>query len=155
MAGAKKKNKKGKPEDDLEEEDVGGEEELEDEESDEEVEDGGEGEDAVEESGEEVADKKSGTVILVNREKAERAKDIYVLVAGKRAPRDGNEADRKEHYIQHLSVKGVKPTDKEEKVVRTLYEILGGLVRNLAEQAAAEKKAAAQKEKLKKQKVAK
>lgn len=148
-----KKGKEPKPEED----DI-----LEDELGDDEEEDGEDGDEGEEEDGAEVpepAAKKGkakaedkGGVIFVNREKLARARDILLLISGKRAARETSEIERKEHYAQQLAARGVKATDPGAE--RAMYEILGGLVRTEAEQAVVDVKAAEMKKKLKKKKVA-
>lgn len=71
-------------------------------------------------------------VIYVNAEKLLRAKDILLLVSGKRTPRNGTEQEIKEHWSGILADGGVKPADEEAE--RFVYEKLGGLVRTKKEE---------------------
>lgn len=93
---------------------------------------------------------KSG-VIFVNKEKYNRAKDIILLVTGKRAPHEASEIEKKDRYTDLLATRGVKATDAN--AVQAVYEILGGLVRTPEEQAAADKAAAAARAKFKRRRV--
>lgn len=90
-------------------------------------------------------------VVFVNKEKLARAKDIALLVSGKRSPRDAGELERQQHYTGLLSDRGVKPSDAT--AVQALYEILGGLVRTPQEQAQAEAAAVAASKKHKRRKI--
>lgn len=94
----------------------------------------------------------TGNTIFVNNEKHNRAKDILALVSGKRAVRNNQELERKEHYSGLLQADGVKHSDKD--ALQYVYEtLLGGLVRTPVEQKKATEKADAQRKKFKKKKI--
>lgn len=76
-------------------------------------------------------------IVLVNKEKADRAQHIINLLSGTARPKDGGERERIEHYNLALHGIDLKSPEALEKV----YAALGGLTRTEAEQKAAEVKA--------------
>ena len=98
----------------------------------------------------EVVVEKDG-VVLVNRDKRERAQIIVDLVSGKRMPKDTEEADRKERFSTKFAEAGVNA--KSAGAVQFAYELLGGLVRTPQEQEQADESASKQRAKNKKRAV--
>mgnify|MGYP001602935831 CR=1 FL=1 len=79
-------------------------------------------------------------VILVNREKVERATEILALVTGKKVAKNSGEEERRDRFTAVLAEKEIKPNSKG--ALQAVYEILGGLVRTPEEQEAADENAA-------------
>ena len=79
-------------------------------------------------------------VILVNREKAERASEILALITGKKTAKNSGEEERRDRFTAVLAEKDINPKSKD--ALQAVYEILGGLVRTPEEQEAADENAA-------------
>lgn len=109
---------------------------------------------------------KERVLYFVSGEKFRRAKNIFELITGKVVPNKAEDEQRKQHYERQLAKHGVPMFNeiKDEKgeitgqepnpeVVYAIYEILGGLIRDEAEQANAEKVKKKMQEEAKKAKI--
>jgi hypothetical protein len=72
-------------------------------------------------------------LVLVNEEKAKRAKGIVALVLGKAVAKTEAEEDNQRKFSAMADAEGVDKEDSET-LVQFVYEKLGGLVRTEAEE---------------------